>query len=61
MAVLSDFTAQMDAIMAIATIKREIINLKSLLSTGVLTSIERKEVLDQISALQSAIANIANV
>lgn len=61
MAVLSDFTTKLDAILAtVATIKQEILDLKSLLSTGGLTGTEEQQVLDQITALQAAITDAAN-
>lgn len=61
MAVLSDFTTKLDAILAtVATIKQEIINLKAQLAAGGLSATEEQTVLDQITALQSAITDAAN-
>lgn len=60
MAVLSDFTTKLDAILAtVATVKQEIVDLKAQLASGGLSATEEQQVLDQITTLQAAITDAA--
>lgn len=62
MAVLSDFTTKLDAILAtVATIKQEIVDLKAQIATGGMPAADEQQLLDKLTILEAAMTDAANV